>query len=95
MSTNSASSVSNWSALSIRHPIPAILLFMLLTLAGVMGYRAMKVQNRSKKCGLLVATMRWMTGSVRVLNTSGAMASSSAACWMAPGGHSTTAAPCI
>ena len=35
----------NVSAWSIRNPIPAILLFMLLTLAGVMGYRAMKVQN--------------------------------------------------
>ena len=34
--------VSSWS---IRNPIPAILLFLLLTLAGLMGFRAMKVQN--------------------------------------------------
>jgi multidrug efflux pump subunit AcrB len=35
----------NVSAWSIRNPIPAILLFILLTLAGLLGYRAMKVQN--------------------------------------------------
>ena len=35
----------NVSAWSIRNPIPAILLFMLLTLAGLMAFRAMKVQN--------------------------------------------------
>ncbi len=35
----------NVSAWSIRNPIPAILLFILLTLAGVLGFRAMKVQN--------------------------------------------------
>ena len=35
----------NVSAWSIRNPIPAILLFMLLTLAGVLAFRAMKVQN--------------------------------------------------
>src|SRR5688572_20317128 len=34
--------VSSWS---IRNPIPAILLFILLTLAGVMAFRAMKIQN--------------------------------------------------
>ena len=34
--------VSSWS---IRNPIPAILLFLLLTLAGLMGFRAMKIQN--------------------------------------------------
>ena len=34
--------VSSWS---IRNPIPAILLFLLLTLVGVMGFRAMKIQN--------------------------------------------------
>lgn len=34
--------VSSWS---IRNPIPAILLFMLLTLAGLMGFKAMKIQN--------------------------------------------------
>ncbi|WP_088280326.1 efflux RND transporter permease subunit [Ideonella sp. A 288] len=35
----------NVSAWSIRNPIPAILLFMLLTLAGLLAFRAMKVQN--------------------------------------------------
>ena len=35
----------NVSAWSIRNPIPAILLFLLLTLAGMMGFRAMTVQN--------------------------------------------------
>lgn len=34
--------VSSWS---IRNPTPAILLFILLTLAGLMGFRAMKVQD--------------------------------------------------
>ncbi|GAB1389074.1 MAG: multidrug transporter AcrB [Rubrivivax sp.] len=34
--------VSSWS---IRNPTPAILLFLLLTLAGLVGFRAMKVQN--------------------------------------------------
>ncbi len=34
--------VSSWS---IRNPIPAILLFILLTLAGAMAFRAMKIQN--------------------------------------------------
>ncbi|MDP3540313.1 MAG: efflux RND transporter permease subunit [Azonexus sp.] len=34
--------VSSWS---IRNPTPAILLFILLTLAGVMGFRAMKIQQ--------------------------------------------------
>jgi len=34
--------VSSWS---IRNPIPAILLFLLLTMAGLMGFRAMKIQN--------------------------------------------------
>lgn len=34
--------VSSWS---IRNPIPAILLFILLTLAGLVGFRAMTVQN--------------------------------------------------
>lgn len=34
--------VSSWS---IRNPIPAILLFLLLTLSGLMGFRAMKIQN--------------------------------------------------
>ena len=34
--------VSSWS---IRNPIPAILLFGLLTLAGVMAFRAMKIQQ--------------------------------------------------
>lgn len=35
----------NVSAWSIRNPIPAILLFLLLTLAGLMGFRAMTVQD--------------------------------------------------
>ena len=34
--------VSSWS---IRNPTPAILLFVLLTLAGVMGFKAMKIQQ--------------------------------------------------
>ena len=34
--------VSSWS---IRNPIPAIMLFLLLTLVGLMGFRAMKIQN--------------------------------------------------
>lgn len=34
--------VSSWS---IRNPIPAILLFLLLTLVGLVGFRAMKIQN--------------------------------------------------
>ena len=35
----------NFSAYSIRHPVPAVLLFILLTLAGVLGFRAMPVQD--------------------------------------------------
>ncbi len=35
----------NVSAYSIRHPIPAILLFVLMTIAGLLGFRAMKVQD--------------------------------------------------
>ena len=34
--------VSSWS---IRNPIPAIMLFLLLTLIGVMGFRGMKIQQ--------------------------------------------------
>ena len=34
--------VSSWS---IKNPIPAILLFLLLTLIGLIGFRAMKIQN--------------------------------------------------
>ena len=34
--------VSSWS---IRNPIPAILLFLLLTLAGVLAFKAMKIQQ--------------------------------------------------
>jgi len=37
-----AINVSSWS---IRNPIPSVLLFILLTLAGLMSFRAMKVQN--------------------------------------------------
>jgi multidrug efflux pump subunit AcrB len=35
----------NVSAWSIRHPVPAILLFILLTFLGVRGFRALGVQN--------------------------------------------------
>jgi multidrug efflux pump subunit AcrB len=35
----------NVSAWSIRNPIPSILLFILLTIAGLMAFRAMKIQN--------------------------------------------------
>ncbi|HYN76174.1 MAG TPA: efflux RND transporter permease subunit, partial [Lamprocystis sp. (in: g-proteobacteria)] len=35
----------NVSAWSIRHPVPAILLFALLTLIGLMGFRALGIQN--------------------------------------------------
>ncbi|HEX5276277.1 MAG TPA: efflux RND transporter permease subunit [Fluviicoccus sp.] len=34
--------VSSWS---IRNPIPSVLLFVMLTLLGLMGFRAMKIQN--------------------------------------------------
>ena len=35
----------NVSAWCIRNPVPSILLFIMLTIAGVMGFKAMKVQN--------------------------------------------------
>ena len=35
----------NVSAASIRNPIPAILLFIMLTLGGLLGFRWMKIQN--------------------------------------------------
>src|SRR5580765_5345219 len=35
----------NLSAWSIRNPIPAVMVFVLLTLAGLFSFRAMKVQN--------------------------------------------------
>ena len=35
----------NVSAWSIRNPVPAILLFALLTLLGIMGFRALGIQN--------------------------------------------------
>lgn len=35
----------NVSAASIRNPVPAILLFILLTLLGIVGFRAMKIQQ--------------------------------------------------
>jgi len=38
-------SMINVSSWSIRNPIPAILLFVLLTLIGVMGFRGMKIQQ--------------------------------------------------
>ena len=34
--------VSSWS---IRNPIPAVMLFVLLTFAGMLAFNAMKVQN--------------------------------------------------
>jgi multidrug efflux pump subunit AcrB len=34
--------VSSWS---IRNPTPSILLFIMLTLAGLLGFQAMKIQN--------------------------------------------------
>ena len=34
--------VSSWS---IRNPIPGVLLFIMLTLVGLMAFKAMKVQN--------------------------------------------------
>ena len=35
----------NVSAASIRNPVPALLLFLLLTLLGIVGFKSMKVQN--------------------------------------------------
>ena len=35
----------NVSAWSIKNPIPAVMLFVLLTLAGLMSFNAMKVQQ--------------------------------------------------
>ena len=35
----------NVSAWSIKNPIPAVMLFVLLTLAGIMSFKAMKVQQ--------------------------------------------------
>ena len=35
----------NVSAWSIRNPIPAVMLFVLLTLAGILSFKSMKVQN--------------------------------------------------
>ena len=35
----------NVSAWSIRNPIPALMLFVMLTFAGVLSFKAMKVQN--------------------------------------------------
>lgn len=35
----------NVSAWSIKNPIPSVLLFMLLTLGGLLGFKAMKIQN--------------------------------------------------
>ncbi len=35
----------NVSAWSIRNPIPGLLLFLMLTLVGLMGFKAMKIQN--------------------------------------------------
>ena len=35
----------NFSAWSIKNPIPSVMLFVLLTLAGILSFKAMKVQN--------------------------------------------------
>ena len=35
----------NFSSLSIKNPVPAIMLFVLLTLAGLLAYRANAVQD--------------------------------------------------
>ena len=35
----------NFSAWSIKNPVPSILLFIMLTVGGLMGFKAMKVQN--------------------------------------------------
>ena len=35
----------NFSAWSIKNPIPAVMLFVLLTLAGIYSFNAMKVQQ--------------------------------------------------
>ena len=35
----------NVSAWSIRNPIPSVLLFIMLSLAGIMGFKAMKIQQ--------------------------------------------------
>jgi hypothetical protein len=35
----------NVSAYSIRNPIPSILLFVMLTLAGLLGFHQMKIQQ--------------------------------------------------
>src|SRR5215213_4598057 len=37
-----AMNVSSWS---IKNPIPAVMLFVLLTFAGMLSFKAMKVQN--------------------------------------------------
>lgn len=34
--------ISNWA---IKNPVPSLILFILLTLAGLMGFKAMKIQN--------------------------------------------------
>ncbi|MBX9705516.1 MAG: efflux RND transporter permease subunit, partial [Gammaproteobacteria bacterium] len=34
--------ISSWS---IKNPVPALILFILLTLAGSMSFKAMKIQN--------------------------------------------------
>jgi hypothetical protein len=42
---NKEHSTMNVSAWSIKNPIPAVMLFVLLTLAGLMSFNAMKVQQ--------------------------------------------------
>ena len=45
MSAASGGSTMNVSAWCIRNPIPAVLLFVMLTLVGLLGFQRMKVQN--------------------------------------------------
>jgi multidrug efflux pump subunit AcrB len=40
-----AGTIMNFSALSIKNPVPAIMLFVLLSLAGLLAYKANKVQD--------------------------------------------------
>jgi len=35
----------NISALSIRHPVPAVLLFIMLTIFGLIGFQRLEVQD--------------------------------------------------
>ncbi len=52
--------VSSWS---IRNPTPAILLFIMLTLAGLMAFKAMKVQNFPDIAPPMVTVMASLPGA--------------------------------